>query len=144
MINFNIYCQTAENSSNADTIKAALPMERISHLSSAHQQYFLQWSRMLRIEWEESSFRSRSISDIWCLDPLDREAQGRCFSHLQVVSYFEVYLSIRIDSIEVLYRLTVAKHHNFPLQSLINIPSLSLLVERDLYQPMLVCKLEIV
>jgi len=59
-------------------------MESISHLSSAHQQYFLQWSRMLRLEWEESTSRSRSISDIWCLDPLDREAHGRCYSYLQV------------------------------------------------------------
>lgn len=41
---------------------------------------------MLRLEWEENLSRSRSISDIWCVDPSDREAQGQCLSFLQVTN----------------------------------------------------------
>ena len=40
---------------------------------------------MLRLEWDESSNRSRSISEIWCIDPNDRESQGHCLSYLQVL-----------------------------------------------------------
>lgn len=46
---------------------------------------------MLRLEFEESQARSRSISDIWCIDPLDREAQGYCISFLQVLLLFFIY-----------------------------------------------------
>lgn len=62
-------------------------MEAIAHLSPAHRRYFLDWSRMLRLEWEETRQRSRgsgTVSDIWCVDPRVRQAQGSCLSHLQV------------------------------------------------------------
>ena len=39
---------------------------------------------MLRLEWEETQSRSRALSDIWCVDPLVRQARGSCLSHLQV------------------------------------------------------------
>lgn len=58
--------------------------DTVGHLTALHQNYFLEWSKMLRLEEEESKTRSRSISDIWSFDPLDREAQGTCLSHLQV------------------------------------------------------------
>ncbi|KZS13982.1 DNA replication ATP-dependent helicase/nuclease DNA2 [Daphnia magna] len=76
--------QIAEDSANETTPSMPLPLESVEHLTSAHQNYFLHWSKMLRLEFEESQARSRSISDIWCIDPLDREAQGYCISFLQV------------------------------------------------------------
>lgn len=75
--------QVAENAEKDIASSPSLP-DAISHLSTSHLNYFLEWSKMLRLEWGESHSRSRSISDIWCVDPSDREAQGYCYSYLQV------------------------------------------------------------
>jgi hypothetical protein len=74
----------AEDAGNESMSSTPLPLESVAHLSSAYQDYFLHWSKMLRLESEESQHRSRSISDIWCIDPVDREAQGNCISFLKV------------------------------------------------------------
>ena len=83
-----------------------LPLESVAHLSSEHQNYFIHWSKMLRLESEESRNRSRSMSDIWCMDPVDREAQGNCISFLQVflfspsrsILYFKTIFHVLVGS----------------------------------------------
>ncbi len=48
-----------------------------------------QWSLMLRLEWEEGGGggRKRGLSDIWCLDPTTRQANGTCLGHLRVAQF---------------------------------------------------------
>jgi DNA replication ATP-dependent helicase Dna2 len=58
--------------------------DALKHLSQPHQQYFLQWSLMLRLEYEESVLRKRNLSDIWTMEPRIREASGTCLSNLKV------------------------------------------------------------
>ncbi len=58
--------------------------EWIAHLSPSHQSYFLNWSKMLRFEWEEDRKKFRPLSEIWNIGPRQREAAGYCLSYLQV------------------------------------------------------------
>lgn len=73
-----------EGKEDASDIPLTPPYDAAAHLSPSHRKYFLEWSRMLRIEWEESQQRNRGVSRIWCVDPKIREAQGSCLSFLKV------------------------------------------------------------
>lgn len=53
---------------------------------------------MLRLEWQENQTRSRSVSDIWCIDPCAREAQGYCLSYLKVKFFLCLQLVFKINS----------------------------------------------
>jgi len=76
-----------------------LALESVAHLSESHREYFIQWSRMLRLEWEETIVRSRSLSSIWCIDPRVREEQGHCISHMKVCKFFVQLLCIFIKDL---------------------------------------------
>ena len=77
-----LFLQVAEET-QISNVPGVVP-DALKHLSQPHQQYFLKWSLMLRLEYEESVLRKRSLSDIWCVDPRIREASGTCLSHLLV------------------------------------------------------------
>lgn len=55
--------------------------EKTDHMSKTYVNYFTNWYKLVCLEGKEME-QKRNQREIWCLEGLEREKLGRCFSNM--------------------------------------------------------------
>ncbi|CDZ96213.1 DNA replication helicase [Phaffia rhodozyma] len=79
-----LYRRAVENVLDVDSPVAEIYIDKTSHLTDNHTEFFKTWEQLISLEEQDVT---RFQAELWTMTAVEREKKGRCFAGMRIESY---------------------------------------------------------